>query len=198
MQNNPAETIKGYFHCWWNRQMVKRTKWNEEQLLAIGVIYGGKNSAGVIYKPQKNQVWYRPKIPSEAKGMGETKPVWYLIAATPHMYIYPNKPIGAAPGCNYYLICVVAKKMVCTTINLVGTLQHCTVWYIIKGGNTLQGLRLKRARDDYVGYLILCKPHYCWGTKMTALLISPVLHQRSATTTIVTISHQIIIIFWIS
>ncbi len=65
-----------------------------------------------------------------------------------------------------------------------------------KRGGT-QGLRIKRARDDYVGYLILRKPHYCWGTKMTALLISPVLHRRSATTTIVTISRQIIIIFWI-
>jgi hypothetical protein len=51
--------------------------------------------------------------------------------------------------------------------------------------------------DDYVGYLILRKPHYSRGTKRTAVLISPVLHRRSATTTIVTIHHQIIIIFWI-
>ncbi len=34
-----------------------------------------------------------------------------------------NKPIGAAPGRDYYLICVVAKRMVSTTINLVGTLH---------------------------------------------------------------------------
>jgi len=48
--------------------------------------------------------------------------------------------------------------------------------------------------DDYVGYLILRKPRYCRGMKMTAVLISPVLHRRSATTTIVTISRQIIIL----
>ena len=55
------------------------------------------------------------------------------------------------------------------------TLQHCTVWYIKKGGNAPRGLRIKRARDDYASYLILRKPHYCWGTKTTAVLISPVL-----------------------
>jgi len=41
---------------------------------------------------------------------------------------YLNKPIGAAPGREYHLlkIVVVAKRMVCTTINLVGTLHVCT------------------------------------------------------------------------
>ena len=48
----------------------------------------------------------------------------FFIPHTPFLY---NKPIGAPPGRDYYLICVVAKKMVRTTINLVGTLQHCTV-----------------------------------------------------------------------
>ncbi len=43
--------------------------------------------------------------------------------------IVHNKSIGAAPGCDYYLICVVAKRMVRTTINLVGTLHivRCTL-----------------------------------------------------------------------
>ncbi len=40
---------------------------------------------------------------------------------------YLKKPIGAAPGRDYYLICVVAKRMVRTSINLVGTLQQCMV-----------------------------------------------------------------------
>ncbi len=42
--------------------------------------------------------------------------------------ILTYKPIGAAPGCDYYLlkICVVAKRLVRTTINLVGTLHVCT------------------------------------------------------------------------
>jgi len=66
------------------------------------------------------------------------------------------KPIGAAPGCDY----VVAKRMVRTTINLV---LYNIVRYDTskKGGNDPRGLRIKRARDDYVGYLILRKPHYC-------------------------------------
>ena len=45
-----------------------------------------------------------------------------------------------------------------------------------KGGNAPRGLQIKRARDDYVGYLILRKSHYCGGTKTTTVLISPVLH----------------------
>ena len=64
-----------------------------------------------------------------------------------------------------------------------------------KGGNAPRGLRIKRARDDYVSYLILRKSHYWGGTKTTTALISPVLHPRSATTTGVTIPRQIIIIY---
>jgi len=64
-----------------------------------------------------------------------------------------------------------------------------------KGGNAPQGLRIKRARDDYVGYLILRKPPYCRGTKTAAVLISPVLHPRSAKKAGVTIPRQIIIIY---
>ena len=51
--------------------------------------------------------------------------------------------------------------------------------------------------NDYVGYLIIRKPLHCRGTKTTAVLISSVLHRRSAMTMIVTIPRQIIIIFWI-
>ncbi len=44
------------------------------------------------------------------------------------LFLVVDKPIGAAPGCDYHLlkICVVAKRMVRTTINLVGTLHVCT------------------------------------------------------------------------
>ncbi len=82
------------------------------------------------------------------------------------MQLYPflvNKPIGAAPGREYHLlkICVVAKRMVRTTINLVGTLHVIRYVHRKRGGNAPQGLGIKRARDDYVGYLILRKPHYC-------------------------------------
>ena len=61
------------------------------------------------------------------------------------------------------IICVVAKRMVHTTINLVTQVLDNIVRYDTskKGGNAPQGLRIKRARDDYVGYLILRKPHYC-------------------------------------
>jgi len=50
--------------------------------------------------------------------------------------------------------------MVRTIINLV---LYNIVWYDTskKGGKARWGLRIKRARDDYVGYLILRKPHYC-------------------------------------
>ena len=70
--------------------------------------------------------------------------------------MYNNKPIGALPGRDY----VVVKRMVRTTINLV---LYNIVWYDTskKGGNASRGLRIKRARDVYVGYLILRKPHYC-------------------------------------
>jgi hypothetical protein len=38
-------------------------------------------------------------------------------------FLLSDEPIGAAPGRDYYLICVVATRMVRTTINLVGTLH---------------------------------------------------------------------------
>ena len=51
--------------------------------------------------------------------------------------------------------------MVRTTINLVGTLHVVRYVHHKRGGMLRMGLRIKRARDDYVGYLILRKPHYC-------------------------------------
>jgi hypothetical protein len=44
-------------------------------------------------------------------------------------FFIPYKPIGAAPGCNYYLkyVYLVAKRMVRTTTNLVGIFTRCTV-----------------------------------------------------------------------
>ncbi len=56
-----------------------------------------------------------------------------------------NKPIGAAPGRDYYLlkICVVAKRMVRTTINLVGTLHVVRYVHHKRGGMLRRGYGLK-------------------------------------------------------
>jgi hypothetical protein len=32
-------------------------------------------------------------------------------------------------------------------------------WYIKKRGGTLRGLRIKREREEYVGFIILHKPY---------------------------------------
>ena len=54
-----------------------------------------------------------------------------------------HKTIGATPGRDYYLICVVAKRMVRTTINLVGTLHVVRYVHHKRGGTLHRGYGLK-------------------------------------------------------
>ncbi len=69
--------------------MVKRTKRNEERLLAIGVIYEWQNyrRCDINRKYKKTRCDTDRKVPSEEKVMGETKQVWYTKTATPHICI---------------------------------------------------------------------------------------------------------------
>jgi hypothetical protein len=70
--------------------MVKRTKGNEERLLAIGVIYEWQNfrRCDINRKYKKPRCDTDRKVPGEEKGMGETKQVRYTKAATPHTCIF--------------------------------------------------------------------------------------------------------------
>ncbi len=67
-----------------------------------------------------------------------------LLQKKNHKLLESYKPIGAAPGRDYYLlkICVVAKRMVRTTISLVGTL-HVVRYVHHKRGMLRRGYRLK-------------------------------------------------------
>ena len=59
--------------------------------------------------------------------------------------LHNYKPIGAAPGRDYYLlkICVVAKRMVRTTTNLVDTLHVVRYVHHKRGGMLRRGYGLK-------------------------------------------------------
>ena len=60
------------------------------------------------------------------------------------------KPIGASPGCDYVLTRMVLQIILYST--RYGMIHQ-------KREGMLRGLQIKREREEYVGILILHKPH---------------------------------------
>ncbi len=74
----------------------------------------------------------------------------YVDRKNKDTFFTTNKPIGALPGPDYVLTRMVLQIILYST--RYGMIHQ-------KRGGTLRGLRIKREREEYVGILILRKPH---------------------------------------